>query len=330
MSQSGHLFLRRRVVMLALVFGALLIEARPARADALFFILDVSGSMAATDVDTIGTTRFTAMESAVQTLVGKLGQGTEIGFLTFSDAVTVNRSLTTNFNAFLAALLALPGPGGGTATGPAIRQGLAEVTAAGATGTKSMILITDGVPNTGTTADPTREAIDAATASGAASVKICVIGFGASVGVPGPDAQFLTDIATASNGAVILAPNAAELNHALDTCLLLSGATRQKKYFAPVVTFPNPAVGPGATITFAAVNTSSDTGDTAPSPITAVTVYDMIGRVVIRIPNSGFSTTQVPWNTRNSRGEPVASGMYFYIIDFQSGKQGRGKFTVVR
>ena len=109
--------------------------------------------------------------------------------------------------------------------------------------------------------------------------------------------------------------------------------SKEINYYEPVLSYPNPIIGIGTTMTFSAViaSTKPDTADTVPpSPIISVTVLDMTGRQVVKIQNPGASLTSVPWNTRNSRGEPLASGVYYYVVDFQNGRFGRGKFTLVR
>jgi uncharacterized protein YegL len=315
--------------MTAIVFLGLALTSLPARAQAIFFVLDVSGSMGAADIDTAGTTRHAAMVTAVTAMINAAPTNMQMGFLSYDNTVQVDRTLTTDKAAFLTALAAIRPPGGTTATGDALNQGLNEIK--NAMGKKVMILLTDGVP-VPVTQTPT--AISAATASGNAGVGICVIGFGRNVGVPGPDAKFLEDIATASSGNVILAADAAALATALDTCLSLFLVPRTVKTFAPVTTYPNPILGSATSVTFAAPPSSansSDTSETAvlPSPITVVEVFDLSGRRIMRLPG-GVGFNRIVWNTRNIQGQLVGSGMYHYIVEFADGKVGRGKFTIVR
>lgn len=311
----------RSLIPVVFIVGGLIATAVPSRADALFFVLDISGSMLAPDADAFGTTRHAAMKSAVDSMIRASPPDIQIGFLIYENTVRIEQTLTLDRAVILTKLAALDTSTGATATGDALNAARPEIQ--NALGKKIIVLVTDGLP---VPASQEAVAITAATNAGSANVQICVIGFGAAVGVPGPNAQFLTNIATASGGTAILAPDAAALATALDTCLSLFRQFHAEKYVAAVMSYPNPAVGSSARITFAP--TGNPLADTTISPISNVTIYDLSGRRIIQLQGTGSST--LVWDTRNHAGLPIGSGMYYYVVQFSSGITGRGKFTIVR
>lgn len=56
-----------------------------------------------------------------------------------------------------------------------------------------------------------------------------------------------------------------------------------------------------------------------------VSIYTVAGDLV-----ASFALDDYPeWNLKNSKGEPVAAGIYFFIVDYQ-GKSGMGKFAIIK
>lgn len=317
--------MRRTVQLAALVLLLTVLSSLPARADAIYFVLDVSGSMGIADIDSAGTTRFQAMKTGVDAIAKKIPSGVQVGFLTYSDIVTPRLSLTTNVTTFQTLVAALTTPSGGTFTGPALDVADSEIK--NATGTRIILLLTDGLPSGGA-----QQAVDTASAIGKKGILICAIGFGADVGVAGANSQFLIDIAAAANGAAILAPNAATLGNALDTCLTLFTAPSSGRVLIPVITSPNPAMGTGnqSQILFSRRGAEGIDSNTISIKMTTVKIYDMAGRLINRVNAPIGGSPTISWNTKNSSGQFVASGMYFYVIDFADNSHGRGKFTIIR
>jgi hypothetical protein len=58
-----------------------------------------------------------------------------------------------------------------------------------------------------------------------------------------------------------------------------------------------------------------------------VKIFTISGHWVRTLP---AATGVVPWDLRNDSGDPVASGLYLYLISTPSGDKTRGKFTVIR
>lgn len=55
-----------------------------------------------------------------------------------------------------------------------------------------------------------------------------------------------------------------------------------------------------------------------------IRVLDRIGDEVYPLARSAF------WDLKNERGEDVVSGLYFYIIEIETGERNKGKLTVIR
>jgi ligand-binding sensor domain-containing protein len=56
-----------------------------------------------------------------------------------------------------------------------------------------------------------------------------------------------------------------------------------------------------------------------------ISIYTVSGDLV-----KSFSyTDQLEWNLKNSKNEPVAGGIYFFVVDYQ-GKTGTGKFAIIK
>src|SRR5256886_12807955 len=157
------------ILFIAGVTGLLLSIARPQATvrvpkgqTSVMLAVDVSGSMAATDV---APTRIQAAIAAGRTLIDKLPSNAQVGLVIFNAQAEVVTPLTTDKGSVKDALGTLR-PGGGTAIGSAIQVAVAQLAnIADPNGSKSqnygmVILLTDGTSNTG---------IDPATAAGQAA-----------------------------------------------------------------------------------------------------------------------------------------------------------------
>jgi Ca-activated chloride channel family protein len=185
---------------------------------AILFIagVDVSGSMAATDVQ---PTRIQAAIAAGRTLIDKLPGNAQVGLVIFNARAEVVTPLTSDKGSVKDALGSLV-PGGGTAIGDAIQVAVAQLAnIVDPNGPKSqnyarVVLLTDGSSNTG---------IDSVTAAGnAAQAKIPVdtIGIGQRNQttmvqgrvVDGVDEQALQQISSATGGRYYYAADEGQLS----------------------------------------------------------------------------------------------------------------------
>lgn len=57
----------------------------------------------------------------------------------------------------------------------------------------------------------------------------------------------------------------------------------------------------------------------------AATIYDMLGREVIRV-----SGDPLQWDGRNERGDMVAGGTYMFVVELPTGEKHTGKIAVVK
>ena len=184
-------------------------------------VIDVSGSMAATDVS---PTRLDAAKSAAATLIDQLPGGDRIALISFDTRATVRQGLTNDRGTVKAALSSLV-PGSGTALGNALSLALDQLnaparTASGARERSAMIVVlTDGVSNQGS--DP----LVAAQQVAAAKVPVQTIGIGLRNGsatvhgepVGGVDEATLSAIAAATGGKYYYAQAAGELQNIYST-----------------------------------------------------------------------------------------------------------------
>jgi hypothetical protein len=85
--------------------------------------------------------------------------------------------------------------------------------------------------------------------------------------------------------------------------------------------FPNPfIVGEGSNfVTFDELRGGSTVG-----------LYTLNGEMVRMLSTLGETGTQIEWDTLNSRGEEVASGVYFYVVRQNGGDYGHGKLAIIR
>jgi Ca-activated chloride channel homolog len=148
----------------------------PKQRATVILTLDVSGSMAATDVS---PSRMTAAKRAAEDFLDKVPAGVRVGAVAFSTGVDVVAAPTTDHDAVRAAVDALQ-PGGGTALGDAIGRSV-EVARSVAAGQKpppaAILLLSDGA-NTVGTVDP----LAAAEQAHAAGVRIYTVALGTSAG----------------------------------------------------------------------------------------------------------------------------------------------------
>jgi Ca-activated chloride channel homolog len=183
----------------------------PSKDGQVFICIDTSGSMRSTDVT---PTREEAAKSAARAFIAQTPPGTKIGIISFSGSAAVVQPLSDDRDAVSQALDDVPLPDGATAIGDALRlaaQNLPE------RGHRVVILITDGVNNTGV--DPS----EVAQWLGAHYIPIYTIGIGTPNGgiIPGTneeatiDEDALRSYADLSGGAYARAENASQLHDAL-------------------------------------------------------------------------------------------------------------------
>jgi Ca-activated chloride channel homolog len=183
----------------------------PVRDGSVFICIDTSGSMASTDVF---PTRAQAAKTAARAFISQSPTGTRIGIISFAGAAGVVAPLSSDHLAASSALDDVPFPNGATAIGDAFKLAAQLLPP---TGYRVVILITDGVNNSGT--DP----MEMAEWLGAHHIPIYTIGIGTPNGglIPGTseeatiDEEALRSYAQVSGGAYARAENATQLRDAL-------------------------------------------------------------------------------------------------------------------
>jgi Ca-activated chloride channel family protein len=183
----------------------------PVRDGSVFICIDTSGSMASSDVF---PTRAQAAKAAAQAFIAESPAGTKIGIISFAGAAGVVAPLSADHQAVIAALDDVPQPDGATAIGDALKLAAQMLPP---TGHRVVVLITDGVNNSGT--DP----MEIAQYLGAHHVPVYTVGIGTPNGglIPGTneeatiDEEALRGYAQASGGAYARAENATQLRDAL-------------------------------------------------------------------------------------------------------------------
>jgi Ca-activated chloride channel family protein len=189
----------------------------------IMLAIDTSGSMSATDVS---PSRLAAAEAAGRRFVDKLPAGLKVGLLSFDSDARVLAAPSTDHRAVLDALEHLS-VGGGTATGDAIHQSLAAISAQprAANGKKAaaaIVLMSDGAPTVGRNGQSPEQTVAAATAEAKqAGVPVDTIAFGTAQGtvqiqgevvsVPA-DPQAMAAVASGSGGKSFTAVSGSELN----------------------------------------------------------------------------------------------------------------------
>jgi Ca-activated chloride channel homolog len=183
----------------------------PVRDGSVFICIDTSGSMSATDVF---PTRAQAANAAARAFINESAAGTKIGIISFAGVAGVVTPLRSDRQAVIASLDNVPLPNGATAIGDALKLAAQQLPQ---TGHRVVILITDGVNNSGT--DP----LEMAQWLGAHHIPVYTVGIGTPNGgfIPGTteeatiDEEALRSYAAASGGAYARAENATELRDAL-------------------------------------------------------------------------------------------------------------------
>jgi Ca-activated chloride channel family protein len=178
--------------------------------------VDVSGSMAATDVQ---PTRMDAAISAGQTLIDKLPSNAQVGLVIFNAQAQVVAPLTSDKGSVKDVLGQLS-PGGGTAIGSAIEASIAQLghivdpNAPKSQNYARVILLTDGSSNTGV--DNQTAASDASKAR----IPVDTVGIGSrsqavyvqGIQVDGVDEQALQSIANTTGGHYYFAQDETQLS----------------------------------------------------------------------------------------------------------------------
>ncbi len=175
----------------------------------VFICIDTSGSMASTDVD---PTRAQAATAAARAFINEAPSGVKIGIITFSGDAELVSPLSANRDETLTQLAQIPSPNGATAIGDALRLAASQFPP---TGHRVVVLITDGVNNTGVDPQTMAEYL------GAHHIPIYTIGIGTPNGdvIGGEESTIdegaLESYAQTSGGAYARAENADELRAAL-------------------------------------------------------------------------------------------------------------------
>ncbi len=200
------------LVALALALGGPHVTAPvPVRDGAVFICIDTSGSMAAQDV---APTRAAAALAAARAFIEESAPGTRIGLISFSSVASMVQPLSSDHGAVEAALVSIPPPNGATAIGDALRL---AASALPPSGHRLVVLITDGVNNTGVDPQQVAEWL------GTQHIPVYTVGIGTANGgvIPGSsdeatiDEGALQSYAQVSGGAYARAQNAMQLHDAL-------------------------------------------------------------------------------------------------------------------
>jgi Ca-activated chloride channel family protein len=201
-------------LVLAAADPVLNLEVARSRASVML-VIDVSGSMDATDVF---PSRLVAARSAARQLIDQLPPGAEVGLVSFNTNATLLTPLTTNHDSVTSALDSLRA-NGGTAIGEGITAALDELARSVATTPEAsrppaiIVVLTDGASNAGI--DPQAAAENAR----AASVRVVTVGVGQrdkattvhGQPVGGVDEPTLQSIATTTGGKYYYASAAGQL-----------------------------------------------------------------------------------------------------------------------
>jgi Ca-activated chloride channel family protein len=128
-----------------------LVLAVPRSESDVMLVLDVSGSMAATDLQ---PTRLGAATSAARQFIDSLPDGTRVGVVSFSQGASVVAPLSSDKTRAEAALLRLT-PNGGTAIGDGLNAALTQLSSPGSDDSQGqhdaglVVLLSDGESNFG-------------------------------------------------------------------------------------------------------------------------------------------------------------------------------------
>lgn len=210
-----------RLLAAAWIFGVLLVVLAvsgphvramvPSLGGSVVLCIDTSGSMNAQDV---APTRAQAALAAMRAFISQAPPQTAIGIISFASDAQVLAQPTRDRDQIETALDAVPAPNGATAIGDALALAQRILPA---TGSRAVVLITDGESNAGS--DP----MQAARSLGAAHIALYTIGIGTNSGalIPGTlqtagiDEDALRAYAAATGGAYSRADDAVQLREAL-------------------------------------------------------------------------------------------------------------------
>ncbi len=115
----------------------------PTKDATVVICIDTSGSMRAQDID---PSRGEAAKAAAREFVDNVPQGTRVGLVTFSSAAELIQPPTADLDTVRDSIDRIPPPDGGTAIGDALNVAAQQMPA---TGTRVIVLLTDGVNNRG-------------------------------------------------------------------------------------------------------------------------------------------------------------------------------------
>jgi Ca-activated chloride channel family protein len=144
------LFLLGLAALLVSLARPSLVLAVPRDEASVMLVLDVSGSMNATDLQ---PTRLGAAKQAAKSLIARLPKGAQVGVVSFSQTASVNAPLSNDPAAALRALDGLSA-GGGTAIGDGLSLALDQLAqrptnAQGERAPALVVLLSDGENNSG-------------------------------------------------------------------------------------------------------------------------------------------------------------------------------------
>jgi Ca-activated chloride channel family protein len=185
--------------------------AVPSLGGSVVLCVDTSGSMNAADVS---PTRAQAALAAMRAFIDQAPAQTAIGIISFASDAQVLTQPSRDRDQVQQALDAIPPPNGATAIGDAVALAQRVLPR---TGSRAVVLITDGENNAGT--DP----MQAARALGAAHIPLYTIGIGTNSGalIPGTlqtagiEEEALRAYAATTGGAYSRADDAVQLREAL-------------------------------------------------------------------------------------------------------------------
>lgn len=184
----------------------------PVRDASVVICIDTSGSMRSTD---IVPSREIAARNATQSFVDALPEGTRVAVVAFSSAALPLSALTDDRNALHDAVDRIPPANGGTAIGDALATAARLLPPQGK---RAIVLVTDGVNNTG------QDPVQAAATIGAAGIAIDTVGIGTNNSgslIPGTaeeaqiDEDALRTIAQSGHGTYALVGDASSLRDRL-------------------------------------------------------------------------------------------------------------------